>query len=344
MNSFLGLIAFFYLSCLAPFFLPKKLFKLKTEYSNKSNFSGKIVSLLASTTEIICALGLKENLVGISHECDNPEFILNLPRCSSPKIDINQKSKDIDIAVENNVMDGLSIYKIDNEVLKSLKPDLIFTQDMCKVCAINPSDLTEFLKEITNQNVKIVSYSPNSLNEIINEIKQIGEILECKDASLALITDLKIRIKTFREENLKRKFNPKVAFIEWIDPIYFGGNWMPELIELAGGTPVFGQSGFHSSIISFEEIINSDPDCILIAPCGFDIERTLKELDPFVSRPEWKFLKAVRKNMVFVLDGNRYFNRPGMSIINSIEMIAEIIHPEKFIYEYENVGWVRLIN
>ena len=318
---------------------------MKSEYiSKRSTFNGKIVSLLASTTEILCALGLKENIIGISHECDNPVDILLLPKCSSPKIDINTSSQSINESVDNSAMQGLSIYNIDNDLLFFLNPDFIFTQDMCKVCAINPDDLNKFLKVSIGKKVEIISYSPNSLSEIINEIRKIGDILDCKSGAFDLITDLKIRLKTFKEENLRRKFNPTVAFIEWISPIYFGGNWMPEMIELAGGKPCFGERSQHSSIIEFEEIVKQDPDCILIAPCGFDIEKSLSELEPFISRPEWKFLKAVRKKRVFVLDGNRYFNRPGMSIINSIEIIAEIIHPEKFIYEYENIGWVRLIN
>ena len=318
---------------------------MKSKYSsNKSNFNGKIISLLASTTEIICALGLEENLVGISHECDNPEEILNLPRCSSPNIDINSSSKNIDDLVEKSTMDGLSIYNINNELLKSLQPNYIFTQDMCNVCAINPNDLSLFLKNYTKSEVELVSYSPNSLQEILNEIYKIGKKLNCIDGVKALLTDMKIRLKTFKEENFKSKLNPKIAFIEWIDPIYFGGNWMPELIEYAGGISCFGEAGKHSSIINFEEIVKQDPDYILIAPCGFNISKTLKELTPLTSQPEWNFLTAVRKNRVYVLDGNRYFNRPGMSIINSIEIIAEIIHPKNFIYEYEHIAWERLYN
>ena len=212
---------------------------------------------------------------------------------------------------------------------------------MCKVCAVNPEDLNSFFIKKSNKNVEVISYSPNNLTEILQEIKLIGEKLDCIDGVNALITDMKIRLKTFQEENLRRKITPTVAFIEWIDPIYFGGNWIPELIDYAGGKPVFGETGVHSSIIDFEEIVKSDPDYILIAPCGFDIDKTLLELSPFINRPEWDFLKAVRNNNVFILDGNRYFNRPGMSIITSIEIIAEIIHPEKFIYEFENLAWVR---
>ena len=315
---------------------------MKSVYiSKKTNFSGNIVSLLASTTEILCALGLKDNIVGISHECDNPLEILGLPRLSKPNIKIDDSSAEINFSVENNVLNGLSIYNIDTQLLKSLNPNYIFTQDMCKVCAVNPEDLNSFFIKKSNKNVEVISYSPNNLTEILQEIKLIGEKLDCIDGVNALITDMKIRLKTFKEENLRRKITPTVAFIEWIDPIYFGGNWIPELIDYAGGKPVFGETGVHSSIIDFEEIVKSDPDYILIAPCGFDIDKTLLELSPFINRPEWDFLKAVRNNNVFILDGNRYFNRPGMSIITSIEIIAEIIHPEKFIYEFENLAWVR---
>ena len=317
---------------------------MKKEYiSNKSSFNGKIISLLASTTEIICVLGLKDNLVGISHECDNPNSILNLPRCSDPKINIHGTSVQIDNEIIALIKQSISIYNVNEKLLKQLKPDIIFTQDMCKVCAVNPNDLYNYLNYYTQKKVKIYSYSPNSLEEILLEIKNIGLYLDCEDGVSRLISDMKIRIKTFREENDKIKFKPKVAFVEWINPIYVGGNWIPELIEIAGGTSCFGVSGEHSTIINFDEIVEHDPDCILIAPCGYNIQKTLSELKSFITRSEWNYLKAVRKNMVFILDGNRYFNRPGMSILNSIEIISEIIHPEKFIYKYENIGWIRLI-
>tara|TARA_B100001029_G_C15031209_1_gene437080 strand:+ start:492 stop:1454 length:963 start_codon:yes stop_codon:yes gene_type:complete len=316
---------------------------LKSEYiSKKSNFTGNIVSLLACTTEIICTLGLKDNIVGISHECDNPIEILDLPRISKPYININESSKNIDSSIVKSVINDLSIYNIDNNLLKSVQPDYIFIQDMCNGCAISANDLKIFFNEVANKNVQIISYSPNNLSEILHEIKSLGNILDCLDGVSRLITDMKIRLKIFKEENFKRNYFPTVAFIEWIEPIYFGGNWIPELIEYAGGKSVFGKVGEHSSIINFQEILNSDPDCILIAPCGFNISKTLSELTPFLNRPEWEYLKAVRNNNVFIMDGNKFFNRPGISIISSIEIIAEIIHPENFIYEFENTAWVRL--
>ncbi|MAJ44138.1 MAG: cobalamin-binding protein [Candidatus Marinimicrobia bacterium] len=315
---------------------------LKSVYiSRKSKFSGNIISLLASTTEILCALGLKEKIVGISHECDNPIDILDLPRISKPNININNSSKDINTSVENSVFNKLPIYNLDMELLKTLKPKIIFTQDMCNVCAVSQKDLNNYFSHVSNSDVEVISYSPNSLTEILKEIKFIGEKLDCEFGVNALLTDLKIRLKTFKQENQKEK-KPSVAFIEWIEPIYFGGNWIPELINYAGGKYIFGEPGVHSSIISFDEIVSSDPDYILIAPCGFNIDKTLEELEPFLKRPEWRFLKAVRNNNVYVLDGNKYFNRPGMGIITSVEIIAEIIHSEKFIYQFENIAWVRL--
>ena len=318
---------------------------MKSIYSSKKNkFSGKIVSLLASTTEILCALGLEDNIVGISHECDNPLEILDRPRISKPNINIHSSSKEINLSVEKSIFDGLSIYNLDFDKLNSLKPDYIFTQDMCKVCAVSSNDLNVFFNDTIENPIQLISYSPINLSEILHQIKNIGLMLGLEEGANALVTDFKIRLKTFLEVKNKKKYYPKIAFIEWIEPIYFGGNWIPELIHYAGGRSIFGKVGQHSEIIDFDLIVENDPDFILICPCGFDIKQTLSELKPFLRRPEWSFLKAVRNNNVYILDGNKFFNRPGTSIITSIEIIAEIIHPEKFIYEFENIAWIKYKN
>ena len=308
------------------------------------NFSGNIVSLLASTTEIICALGLKNNLVGISHECDNPKEILNLPIVSYPNIDTKASSKEIDSSVMHALSNNSSIYNINNELLKSLKPDFIFLQDHCNVCAISPEDLEIFFQDITNKNCKIIRFSPNTIDEMISGIYNIGKELDCENNAHIIINNLKNKLRSYKNQNLKLTKKYNVAFIEWIEPLFYGGNWIPEIIEYAGAKSIFGNIGEHSTTIGFEKIKQNNPDFILISPCGFDIKKTLSELNPLLNHHDWKTLKAVKNNKIFILDGNKYFNRSGLSIIPSIEIIKEIIYTKNSVYNFENSCWVNLNN
>ncbi len=313
----------------------------KNIHPSDSTFEGKIVSLIASTTEIVCALGCKEFLVGISHECDFPESILDLPRCSAPRIDVDISSIEIENTITGLIKNALSIYSVDQEKLIELSPDIILTQDMCRVCAVSEDDVKMALRKSFTKSVQMYSFSPMTLHGIFDGILEIGNLLNKSETARNLVVDMKIRIKAIKEESKRIKRIPKVCAIEWIDPIYTGGNWMPELIEIAGGQSVFGKTGEHSKIIQFSEIVDQDPDILLILPCGWDISRSESELHPLLHQPEWSYLKAVRNGKVFILDGNQYFNRPGPRIIDSIEILTEIFHPWKFIHEFEGSGWVK---
>ncbi|MBI4395306.1 MAG: cobalamin-binding protein [Candidatus Omnitrophica bacterium] len=317
--------------------------------------SQKIVSLIASATEILCALGFRDQLVGRSHECDFPESVKILPICTKPKFDTEGSSLEIDkrvkqvlkqsySSVETRVdpRSALSVYEVFADVLEGLQPSVIVTQSHCVVCAVSLRDVEQAVSKFVSSRPKIVSLEPNTLEDIWQGIERVAEALEASERGVQLleglrrrITDLSTRVKSFSSR-------PSVAYIEWIDPLMAGGNWMPELVELAGGKNVFGEAGKHSPWLSFDQLAAEDPEIILIAPCGFDIKRARQDLPLLTAKIEWGQLRAAKQNKVFILDGNQYFNRPGPRLVESIEILAEIIHPNEFHFGHEGIGWKRL--
>jgi iron complex transport system substrate-binding protein len=301
----------------------------------------RIVSLIASATEIVCALGFEDQLVGRSHECDYPPSVKELPQLTSPKFNVEGTSAEIDQRVKSIVQDALSVYRVDPQKLEELKPTHIVTQSQCEVCAVSLKDVEQAVCDLTSSRPKIVSLEPNSLDDVWTDIARVGEAFGATDRSQKLIDELKSRMDDIVQRTHWLDQNPRVAYIEWIDPLMAGGNWMPELVEMAGGVNLFGEAGKHSPWMTWEEMVAANPDIIFASPCGFDITRTLEEMHLLADKPEWKSLKAVNAGRVFVADGNQYFNRPGPRLAESLEILAEVINPNVFHFGHEGTGWVR---
>ena len=301
----------------------------------------RIISLLPAATEIICALGLSDNLVGRSHECDYPESVKALPICSDAKFLPGANSAQIDQQVKEILTEALSIYEIDKVLIQSLKPDVIITQAQCEVCAVSLKDVEEALSNLVNAETKIISLEPNTLADIFREIKEISVILDVEEAGNILIEDLEERIDLIKHKLKFFPAKPKVALIEWLSPIMVAGNWIPELVEIAGGTPLLAENGKHSPFVEWQQIYDANPDILIVTPCGFSIARTLQEIDLLLNLPGWRDLEAVKNNRVYIADGNAYFNRSGPRIVDTIEILAEIITPKYFNYGYEGEGWIK---
>ena len=299
----------------------------------------RILSLIASSTEIVCALGFEGQLVGRSHECDFPTSVQSLPFCTEPKFNVDGTSAEIDQRVKSILQEALSVYRIDEIKLKELKPDIIITQSQCEVCAVSMSDVNKAVSGLIGSKPQIVSLEPNQLTDLWNDINLVSEALKVPNEGKKLVRELKQRIKNIEDEARKIVKKPTVACIEWIDPLMAAGNWMPELVELGGGINLFGESGKHSPWMNWDNLKESDPDIILILPCGYNIERTKSEMTPLIEKPDWFQLKAVKNRQVYITDGNQYFNRPGPRLVESLEIIAEILHPIYFNFSHENTGW-----
>lgn len=302
----------------------------------------RIVSLLPSATEIVAAVGMTGNLVGRSHQCDFPAQVRHLPALSETKVNLDGTSRDIDRRVNEIIAQGVSVYRVDADLLRSLKPDVILTQTQCAICAVTPGDLEDALCEWTGMAPTLVSLEPNDLSDVWGDMRKVGRALGVEAAAEQAIAGLQGRLRAIRATADRALYEPTVAAIEWIDPLMAGGNWMPELIEAAGGESLFATPGQHSPWLDWSALAAADPDVILLLPCGFTIAQSLADLPLLRARPEWAALSAVRGGQVYVIDGHHYFNRPGPRLVESAEMIAEILHPDLFAFGHEGTGWVRL--
>jgi iron complex transport system substrate-binding protein len=298
-----------------------------------------VVSLIASATEIVCALGKRDWLLGRSHECDYPASVAPLPQLTEPKLDVGGRSGDIDRQVKTLLKEGLSVYRVDVEALRRIDPDVIVTQDQCEVCAASLSDVEAALCDWTGRDVDIVSLRPDALADAWTDIERVAAALDCPEDGAALIARLKARMAAVTEACAGLP-KPRVACIEWIDPLMAAGNWVPELVAMAGGDNLFGEAGKHSPWMTWEQLRAADPDVIAILPCGFDIPRVLAELPALTGQPGWAELKAVQAGRVYVTDGNQYFNRPGPRLAESLEIMAEILHPGTVDYGHRETGWI----
>jgi len=302
----------------------------------------RIVSLIASATEIVCALGFEDQLVGRSHECDYPDSAKRLPVCTAPKIDVHATSGAINASIKSILRDGLSVYRVDAEKLRELKPDVVVTQTQCEVCAVSQRDVEAALCDWVDSRPRIVSLAPNSLQDVWQDIERVGEVLEAEHRLIRRLLE-QIRLRTEAVSHVARDLSdrPTIACIEWIDPLMAAGNWVPELVELAGGTNRFGEAGKHAPWMTWEQLVAADTDVIALMPCGFDIARTLQDLPLLMGHREWPHLSAVQSRRVFACDGNQYFNRPGPRLVESLEILAELLHPEAFNFGHEGRGWKR---
>ncbi|MBD2204701.1 cobalamin-binding protein [Calothrix sp. FACHB-1219] len=299
----------------------------------------RIVSLIPSGTEILAALGLTDAIVGRSHECDYPPEIQNRPICTKARLNSNASSQEIDQQVNNLLQSAVSIYEINTEILQQVKPTHIVTQDQCDVCAVSLQEVEKAVANLIDTSPQIISLQPNLLADVWQDIERVGNIFEVD--SVKLLEDLEARVKICQQriQGLSLTELPTVACIEWIDPLMVGANWIPELVNLVGGQSLFSSSGQPSATITWETLVASNPDVIIFMPCGWDLQRTRQEARLLTKLPEWQGLHAVQTGRVYITDGNAYFNRPGPRLVDSLEILAEMLHPEIFAYGYKGTAW-----
>ena len=302
----------------------------------------RIVSLLPSGTEIVCALGLEERLVGRSHVCDFPPSIQHLRVCTASKLDASAASRELDLAVKDRLRNALSLYEIDVDKLQQLQPDLILTQAQCEVCAVSLAEVEQAVGQWLGARPQIISLSPQCLTDVWADFHRVAEALGVADQGKAVVKGLKFRAVDVIEKTCLVQRRPSVACLEWIEPLMAAGNWVPELVDLAGGRNLFGEPGKHSPWLAWEAVVTENPEVIVVMPCGFDIKRTRPEMAALTGRPGWGKLRAVKRNQVFLADGSQFFNRPGPRLVESLEILAELLHPELFTVKHAGSGWEKL--
>jgi iron complex transport system substrate-binding protein len=299
----------------------------------------RVLSLIASSTEIVCALGAEALLVGRSHECDFPPTVKKLPEVTIPSFPTDGSSAEIDREVKARVRDALSIYEVDRGKLAELKPDVVLTQTQCEVCAVSLKDVERALADQVGFAPAVVSLTPNSLADLHEDIRRVARAIGLEPRGDRLVAELKGKMSAI--ERITRRIvagelggkKPRVAIVEWIDPLMAAGNWMPELVAAANGENLFGEAGKHSPWMTLDELVAKDPDFVIVAPCGFDLARTKRELHLLTEEPRFRGLRAFREGRVAIADGNQYFNRPGPRMLGALEILAEILYPGRFEFE-----------
>jgi len=297
----------------------------------------RIVSLLASATEMVAELGCLDQMVGRSHECDYPPEILSLPVVSTTQINVNTSSEQIDAqikqlahskdAVQGDALKALSIYALNIDLLQQLRPDVIFTQTQCEVCAVSERDVMEAVQQLTGLQPRIVALTPYRLNDVWEDVERVGAALGRAEQARGLVQRYQQRLERLSTLTAGKR-RPRVTLLEWIDPLMAAGNWTPELIAYAGGESVFGEIGQHSPWLTWEELQAADPDVLVLSPCGFTLERTLQELPLLQQHPSWGSLQAVQQGRVYAIDGNNYLNRSGPRLVESAELLARVLWGE----------------
>jgi iron complex transport system substrate-binding protein len=312
----------------------------------------RIVSLLASATEIIYQLGCLDQLVGRSHECDFPPQVRVLPIVSSVQIDINTSSAHIDEQIkqlaqnsfvsENAALKALSIYAIDVEQLQALQPDVIFTQTQCEVCAVSERDVIQAVQQLIGIQPRVISLAPHQLSDVWDDVLRVGQALGVPTRAESLVNGYKNRLAELHRLTSDFETRARVAVLEWLDPLMGAGNWTPELVAYAGGINIFGEIGLHSPWLSWEELRRADPDVLVLSPCGFSIERTKIDLPLLQQHPFWQSLQAVQTKRVYTIDGNQYLNRSGPRLVESAELLGQAIWGEEISIEVDANGWQQL--
>lgn len=285
----------------------------------------RIVSLLPSATEIVFAIGAGDDLVGVTHECDFPEAAKALPQLTSSALPHAATPGEIDRHVRKSLHAGSSLYYLNSELLEELAPDLIVTQELCAVCAVSYGIVDRAARRLSSD-PRIVSLEPSSLEDVYANIETLGNFTGRESGAKTLVQALEARIERLktRVASLPKQ---RVLVLEWTDPPMSGGHWAPQLIEIAGGVPILGNPGGNSQVLKWQQIAQADPDLIIVAPCGFDLEKTTEAVEGLRSRNEWNELRAVRSGNVALVDGNAYLNRPGPRLVDTAEIFADILHP-----------------
>lgn len=299
----------------------------------------RIVSLLASGTELVCALGAGEQLVGRSHECDHPSWVTRLPALSHPTFDVSGSSAEIDRLVREKLRAGLPLYQIDEARLEALQPDVVITQTHCQVCAVSPAT-PGCERKLARQNA--VALQTGSLEGILKAFLEVAAVLGRPAEGERLVAEARAHMQRWQEITARfPRPRPQVVCLEWIAPPFALGNWGPELVRLAGGDSLLGADGGHSSAIGWEAVRAADPQVLIIAPCGFGLARTAGEMPVLEAMPGWSALRAVRDRRVYIADGNFYFNRSGPGVFQTIDLLAEMLHPGRVSPRHENQAWRR---
>lgn len=302
----------------------------------------RLLPLLSSATEIVHALGLGKFQVGRSHECDYPPEVLELPVCTQPGFPVGGSSREIDRSVKDRLASAVSVYEVNAELIRELRPTHIITQTQCKVCAVSLDDVEAAIRNQLESDAQIIPLETYALAGLWQDIRQVAERCDAYAAGEKLIRDLTERMTEIETQAARATRSPTVAAIEWIDPLMAAGNWVPELIEMANGRNLFGEAGRHSPWMTWEQLAAADPDVIVALPCGFDLARTREESRLLEGLRGWNNLTAVCARNVFACDGNQFMNRPGPRLLESLRIFAEILHPELFESTLEGTGWVRL--
>jgi iron complex transport system substrate-binding protein len=285
----------------------------------------RIVSLLPSATEIVCALGLGDRLVGVTHECDYPQSVQSLPKVTRTLIPVDASSCEIDRLVSEQLKTTKALYQLDLPLLKELRPDVIVTQSLCDVCAVSPNEVQAALAQLPGT-PRVVNLEPQSLDGLFEAIRQVASAVGVSAEDT--IRHLRGRVEAVAIRSAGVSERPRVTFLEWLDPSFSSGHWNPELVRIAGGIEGLGKEGQPSRRLHWDEVFVCQPDVIIIACCGFNVERTRQDLAGVQSMSGWCELPAVRSGRVYVADGSHYFNRPGPRLIESLELLAHALHPD----------------
>lgn len=298
----------------------------------------RIVSLLSGATELVCALGAGDELVGRSHECDWPEWVRSLPCCTAPTFDVTGSSVEIDQRVRELLREAKPLYRVDGDRLHALRPDVVITQAHCDVCAVGPADVA---RDAAAEVPRILDLTAATVEQMFDAFMHVARGIGREERGITLVKRYRDRLDDIAGSVVNEP-RRTIECIEWIDPVFPMANWSPQLVELAGGITRLGRPGVHSAATPWERVLQSDPEFLLIAPCGFGIPRTRSELPTLAANPGWNDLRAVRTGRVFLADGNRYFNRSGPSVIETTEILAEILNPHRSPPRHEGSAWERL--
>jgi iron complex transport system substrate-binding protein len=288
----------------------------------------RIVTLLPSATEIVCALGLEDHLVGVSHSCDFPARVRNLPKMTSTRVPVDASSNEIDEFVRDHLSSETALYDLNLKALEAAAPDVVVSQALCDVCAVATGEVDEAICALP-KSPTLIDLTPNTLDDVLADIARVAEAADAEPAADDLLRNLKMRrdVVAERTASVPAELRPGVAFLEWLIPPFNGGHWNPELVAIAGGIDLLGSPAQPSRTLDWPEIIETKPEVLFIACCGFDRERAMQDVRIAQQRPEWASIPAVANDRVYVADGNAYFASPGPRLIDGLEILAHALHP-----------------
>jgi len=301
----------------------------------------RVCSLLPSATEILFAIGVGDLVAAVTYECDYPPEAAQRPALIRPRVDPHAAPAEIDRQVMELIGRGESIYSVDAELLASLDPDLIVTQDLCHVCAASPDDLATALTRLPKP-PKVLSLTPRVLRDVWDDIRRVGEATQRRREAQALAITLEQRVAAIATKAARATSRPRVLCLEWLDPYFMGGHWVPEMVALAGGEDVMGRVGEPSFRVAAEEVAKTAPDVIVVMPCGYSLGRVKHEFAAFQMPDGWRHFPAVREGRVFGVDANSYFSRPGPRLADGVALMAHILHPEIFALDLADGAFARL--